>query len=142
MNRLEGDSRAGRLMVRSLNWRTRGPVTRWESRDDLIANCLRTASGGSSIQRLLFVDGPSVRTRKISPYECARAMGLPDSYKAPADRTAAYNLDWRRRGVPVVRHLAQHILEPTLRGSNREEFYTDAGKAVIAQDNGLNTGTS
>jgi DNA (cytosine-5)-methyltransferase 1 len=46
LERLDGDKLAGRLMVRSLNWRTRDLVTRWESRDDLVANCLRTASGG------------------------------------------------------------------------------------------------
>jgi DNA (cytosine-5)-methyltransferase 1 len=117
LERLDGDKLACRLMVRSLNWRTRGLVTRWESRDDLVANCLRTASGGSSIQRLLFVDGPSVRTRKISPREYARAMGLPDSYKAPADRTAAYNLIGDGVAVPVVRFLAQHIFEPVLQAS-------------------------
>jgi DNA (cytosine-5)-methyltransferase 1 len=55
-----------------------------------------------------------VRTRKISPLECARAMGLGSGYKLPADRTASYNLTGDAVVVPVVRHLAQHLLEPIL----------------------------
>ena len=114
LDRLAEDRRAGRLMVRSLNWRGRGEVTRWESRPDLIANCLRTGSGGSSIQRLMFVDGATVRTRKISPREYARAMGLPDSYKLPSGSTASYDLIGDGIAAPVVRHLAEHVLERVL----------------------------
>ena len=115
LDRLDEDKRAGGLLIRSLNSRTRDGIPRWESRPDLIANCLRTAGGGSSIQRLLFVDGTSVRTRKISPVEYARAMGLPDSYRLPAGLTAPYNLIGDGVVVPVVRWLAEHILEPILR---------------------------
>ena len=83
LDRLDEDKRAGGLVIRSLNYRTRNGIPQWESRDDLIANCLRTGSGGSNVQRLMFVDGPSVRTRKISPLEYARAMGLPKSTSCP-----------------------------------------------------------
>ena len=129
LDRLASDKRAGRLVVRSLNWRTRGPVTRWESRDDLIANCLRTASGGSSIQRLLFVEGPSVRTRKISPAEYAKAMGLPDAYKLPADRTATYSLTGDGVVVPAVGFLAEHLLEPVLRA---QKDLADSAQPIAA----------
>jgi DNA (cytosine-5)-methyltransferase 1 len=123
LDRLDGDKRAGGLVVRSINWRgdrkKKGKrITRWESRPDLIANCLRTASGGSNIQRLLFVEGDSVRTRKISPIEYARAMGLDPSYKLPAGRTAAYNLIGDGVSPPAVRHLAEHVLEPILRAAD------------------------
>jgi DNA (cytosine-5)-methyltransferase 1 len=114
LDRIEEDKRAGRLIVRSINWRTRGKATRWESRDDLIANCLRTASGGSSVQRLLFVDGASVRTRRISHREYARLMGFGDSYKLPDKITASYNLTGDGVAAPVVRFLAEHLLEPLL----------------------------
>jgi DNA (cytosine-5)-methyltransferase 1 len=122
LDRLNEDKRTGRLVVRSINWRgdrknAGKKVSRWESRPDLIANCLRTASGGSSTQSLLFVEGPSVRTRKISPLEYARTMGLPDSYRLPAGRTASYNLTGDGVVVPVVRYLAEHIFEPILQAS-------------------------
>ena len=63
LDRLEEDKRAGGLVIRSLNYRTRNGIPHGV-RDDLIANCLRTGSGGSNVQRLLFVDGPSVWTSK------------------------------------------------------------------------------
>jgi DNA polymerase I len=114
LDRLEEDKRAGELVVRSLNYRTRGGIPQWESRDDLIANCLRTGSGGSNVQRLMFVDGPSICTRKITPLEYARAMGLPESYQLPSARGAAYNLIGDGVSPPVIQHLARYIFEPLL----------------------------
>ena len=114
LDRLEEDKRAGGLVVRSLNYRTRNGIPQWESRDDLIANCLRTGSGGSNVQRLMFVDGPSVCTRKITPVEYARAMGLPESYQLPSARGATYDLIGDGVSPPVIRHLARYILEPLL----------------------------
>jgi DNA (cytosine-5)-methyltransferase 1 len=122
LDRLAEDRRAStanrKLVVRGINWRTRDEITRWESREDLIANCLRTASGGSSIQRLLFVEGNSTRTRKISSAEYAGAMGLGPGYKLPAGRTASYNLIGDGVSPPAVRFLAQHVLEPILRAAD------------------------
>ena len=120
LERLEDDKRAGRPIVRALNWRGgRGKekITRWESRADLIANLLRTASGGSSIQTLTFVDGDDVRTRKISPTEYARAMGLDADYELPTTHNAVYNLIGDGVCPPAIRFLAQHILEPVLAAS-------------------------
>ena len=114
LDRLEEDKRAGELVVRSLNYRTRNGIPQWESRDDLIANCLRTGSGGSNVQRLMFVDGPSICTRKITPLEYARVMGLPESYQLPSARGAAYNLIGDGVSPPVIRHLARYIFEPLL----------------------------
>ena len=114
LDRLEEDKRAGGLVVRSLNYRTRNAIPQWESRNDLIANCLRTGSGGSNVQRLMFVDGPSIYTRKITPLEYARAMGLPESYELPSALGAAYNLIGDGVSPPVIRHLARYIFEPLL----------------------------
>jgi DNA (cytosine-5)-methyltransferase 1 len=114
LDRLDEDKRAGELVVRGLNYRTRNGIPQWESRDDLIANCLRTGSGGSNVQRLMFVDGPSVWTRKITPLEYARTMGLPESYQLPSARGATYDLIGDGVSPPVVRHLARYIFEPLL----------------------------
>jgi DNA (cytosine-5)-methyltransferase 1 len=57
-------------------------------------------------------------------------MGLPDSYKAPADRTAAYNLIGDGVAVPVVRFLAEHILEPILQA---QRDLADSAKPIAAQ---------
>lgn len=50
----------------------------------------------------------------MSPREAARLMGLPDSYKLPANYNAAYHIAGDGVVVPVVRHIARNILEPIL----------------------------
>ena len=114
--KLDAMKRAGKRMVRGLNYRTR-KKPEWEIRDDELANCLRTAAGGSSVQRILIVDGEVVRTRFITPREGARLMGLPDSYVLPATLGDGHDLVGDGVCVNVVRHLAEHILEPILRAS-------------------------
>lgn len=87
---------------------------RAEIRFDGIAGCLRTPQGGSSRQTLMIVEGTSIRSRLLAAREAARLMGLPDSYKLPANYNRAYHLAGDGVVVPVVRHLAKHVLEPLL----------------------------
>lgn len=87
-------------------------VQRAEARFDGIAGCLRTPSGGSSRQMLLFVEGDSVRSRLLSPREAARLMGAPDDYPLPANQTAALHLFGDAVCAPVVRWLSQQLLAP------------------------------
>ena len=87
-------------------------VQRAEVRFDGLSGCLRTPSGGSSRQTILVVDGTSVRSRLLSTREAARLMGLPDAYLLPERYNAAYHLAGDGVAVPVVRHLAQHLIEP------------------------------
>jgi DNA (cytosine-5)-methyltransferase 1 len=93
---------------------------RAEVRFDDIAGCLRTPAGGSSRQTILVVDGDRVRSRLLSPREAARLMGLDDSYILPARYNDAYHVCGDGVCVPVVRHIAQRILEPLL-DANRTE---------------------
>jgi DNA (cytosine-5)-methyltransferase 1 len=86
-----------------------------EVRDDDIAGTLRTAGGGSSIEGLIAVKGESMRTRLLSPRECARLQGLPDTYRLPANTNVAYDLVGDGVCTLVVRHLAQFVFEPILR---------------------------
>jgi DNA (cytosine-5)-methyltransferase 1 len=117
--------RAGRRMVGGVYRRTReddagNKVQRAEVRFDDCAGCLRTPAGGSSRQMIIVVDGKKVRTRLLSPREAARLMGLPDSYELPHNYNDAYHVAGDGVVVPVVRHLANEIIEPLLRanGSN------------------------
>jgi DNA (cytosine-5)-methyltransferase 1 len=87
---------------------------RAEVRFDDIAGCLRTPSGGSSRQTILVVEGKKVRSRLLSPREAARLMGLSDEYRLPARYNDAYHVCGDGVCAPVVRHLAQHLLEPVL----------------------------
>ena len=87
-------------------------VQRAEARFDGIAGCLRTPTGGSSRQLLLFIEGDNIRSRLLTPREAARLMGVPDEYPLPASQTAALHLIGDAVCVPVVRWLSQHLLRP------------------------------
>jgi len=109
----------GQLNVGALYKRTRKDVfgkkqQRAEIRFDGKAGCLRTPTGGSSRQTLLFVEGQNIRSRLISSRETARLMGLPDNYQLPAKYNEAYHLTGDGIVVPVVSYLREHILAPTL----------------------------
>lgn len=92
--------------------RTRDGVQRFEIRDDGICGALRTASGGSSRQQLLIVEGVSVRLRLMAPREAARCMGIPDGYVLPANVNEALTLIGDGVAPPVVRFLSEKLLAP------------------------------
>lgn len=114
--RLEGRSgrAVGAVFRRSRNEDGR-TVQRAEVRFDGLAGCLRTPRGGSSRQSIVVVEQGAVRSRLISPREAARLMGLPDSYALPKTTTGALHVAGDGVAVPVVRWLAQELLEPLLR---------------------------
>ena len=109
----------GRQIVGTVYKRTRHnedgeKVQRAEIGFDGRAGCLRTPAGGSSHQIIVVVEGATVRSRLISARETARLMGLPDTYVLPGNYNEAYNLTGDGVVVPVVRHLAAHLIEPAL----------------------------
>jgi DNA (cytosine-5)-methyltransferase 1 len=91
-------------------------VQRAEARFDGLAGCLRTPRGGSSRQVIVVVEGGRARTRLLSSREAARLMGLPETYSLPGAATSALHVVGDGVAVPVVRWLAQEILEPLLTG--------------------------
>ncbi len=110
---------AGRRIVGAVYKRTRRDkfgrkAQRAEVRFDGVAGCLRTPAGGSSRQSIMLVHGETVKTRLLSAREAARLMGLPDTYRLPQRYNEAYHLAGDGIVVPVVRHLAAHLLEPHL----------------------------
>ena len=114
--------REGRHVVGGVYKRTRPDETgqkvqRAEVRFDDVSGCLRTPAGGSSRQLVLRVEGKSIQARLISSRETARLMGLPDNYILPENYNEAYHLTGDGVVVPVVRHIAAHILEPALRAA-------------------------
>jgi DNA (cytosine-5)-methyltransferase 1 len=111
---------AGERRVGAAFRRMRGAAQRTEARFDGLAGCLRTPGGGSSRQFLLVAEAGQVRSRLIAPREAARLMGLPDSYRLPRSANAALHLAGDGVAVPVVRHLAEAILEPLLSGAGAE----------------------
>jgi len=110
---------SGERMVGTVYRRTRPDETgvkrqRAEVRFDDVAGCLRTPAGGSSRQTIILVEGRRVRSRLMSARETARLMGLPEHYRLPGRYNDAYHLTGDGVAVPVVRWLAEQVLEPVL----------------------------
>ena len=110
---------SAKRMVGSVYRRTRPDANgvkrqRAEVRFDDLAGCLRTPAGGSSRQSILVIDGERVRSRLLSPREAARLMGLDDSYRLPERYNDAYHVCGDGVCAPVVRYIAETILEPIL----------------------------
>lgn len=117
--KVEDALRAGGRRIGGVYKRTRVDedgkrAQRAEVRFDDISGCLRTPVGGSSRQTLIVVEDGKVRSRLLSPREAARLMGLPETYVLPERYNEAYHLAGDGVVVPVVRHLAKHLLEPLL----------------------------
>ena len=87
---------------------------RVEVRFDGIAGCLRTPGGGSSRQIVFVVENGRVRSRLLTARETARLMGLADEYVLPKRYNDACHLTGDGVAVPVVRFLADQLLEPIL----------------------------
>jgi len=123
LQKLEKMKRFGQRTVGTIYKRTRQGVQRAELRWDGIAGCLRTPAGGSSRQLVLVVEGKKLRSRLLSSREAARLMGLPETYKLPANYNDAYHVAGDGVAAPVVRYLAGAILEPILQ--------TKAGRRTV-----------
>jgi DNA (cytosine-5)-methyltransferase 1 len=83
-----------------------------EIRFDGLAGCLRTPSGGSSKQLLIFKTQEGLKTRFLTPREAARLMGAADSYQLPGTHSDGYMAMGDAVALPVVKHLAQYLLYP------------------------------
>ncbi|HTW31115.1 MAG TPA: DNA cytosine methyltransferase [Candidatus Sulfotelmatobacter sp.] len=121
LQKVERAKRMRRRIVGGVYKRTRVDdegkrVQRAEIRFDDVSGCLRTPVGGSSRQSIVIVEGNKVRSRLLAPREAARLMGLPESYKLPEKYNEAYHLVGDGVVVPVVRFLAENILESLLAG--------------------------
>ena len=119
LDKVRAAKRDGRRIVGTAYKRTRRDAAgrktqRAEVRFDGVAGCLRTPAGGSSRQLVVFVEGRKVRSRLISSRETARLMGLPDEYELPNNYNEAYHLTGDGVVVPVVRFLAEVVIEPVL----------------------------
>lgn len=125
--KLDKMRQAGKRVVGTIYKRTRQGVQRAELRCDGIAGCLRTPAGGSSRQLVIIVNGEQVRSRLLSPREAARLMGLPDTYKLPANYNDAYHVAGDGLVVPAVRHLASSLIEPLI---NSNSHCVDLGMAA------------
>jgi DNA (cytosine-5)-methyltransferase 1 len=60
---------------------------------------------------ILISRGPRSRPRRLTPRECARLMGYPDSFQIPVSDTQAYRQFGNSVAVPVVSALAREVVK-------------------------------
>ncbi|HXT06941.1 MAG TPA: DNA cytosine methyltransferase [Roseiarcus sp.] len=125
-HKVKAAQKAGQRKVGTVYRRTRPDENgqkrqRAEVRFDEVFGCLRTPAGGSSRQIILVVEGKKIRSRLVSPREAARLMGLADDYRLPPRYNDAYHVCGDGVCAPVVRFLAETILEPILSHRARQK---------------------
>ena len=106
-------------------------VQRLEIRFDGLAGCLRTPDGGSSRQIIIVVENGIVRSRLLSPRECARLMGAPDNYKLMGSYNDCYRAMGDAVAVPVTRWLTSNLLRPLLEAN--KHLQADHDERLAAQ---------
>jgi DNA (cytosine-5)-methyltransferase 1 len=62
---------------------------------------------------ILIYQGEDKNPRRLTPRECARLMGFPDSFRIPVSDTRAYKQFGNSVVVDVMRHVAQ-LMQPKL----------------------------
>lgn len=101
---------------RTMYRRVRHGQQRAEIRKDNIAGCLRTAKGGSSRQMLVSVGKGRIDMRLVTPRECARLQGVPDSYPLPEKVNQALTGLGDAVCVPVITWIGENVLNPAIAG--------------------------
>ncbi|CAA6800917.1 MAG: DNA-cytosine methyltransferase (EC [uncultured Thiotrichaceae bacterium] len=69
---------------------------------------------------ILVYQGEDKNPRRLTPRECARLMGYPDSFKIPVSDTQAYKQFGNSVAVPVIREVAR-IMKPYIIASKEED---------------------
>ncbi len=78
---------------------------------------------------ILVYQGEKSRPRRLTPRECARLMGFPDTYRIPVSDTQAYRQFGNSVVVPVMREVARIMLPHVLALTRAQQ---DAHAAELA----------
>ena len=70
---------------------------------------------------ILVSRGKGRNPRRLTPRECARLMGFPDSFRIPVSDTQAYRQFGNSVAVPVIKEVAR-IMLPHIRELKEQEF--------------------
>ncbi len=94
--------------------RRRNGQQRAEVRNDDLAGCLRTASGGSGKQFLVKAGKGEIHMRAMTPREYARLQGVPDNFFISKNGVQALTGFGDAVCVPVINWITQYALNPLL----------------------------
>lgn len=89
-----------------------------ELRVDGLAGCLRTPRGGSGRQILLKAGRGRRQVRLLTPRECARLQGAPESFVIQTSLNRALFGFGDAVCVPAIAWIAEHGIEPAIAAAN------------------------
>lgn len=90
-----------------------------ETRDDGVAGCLRTGSGGSSRQILIVVSPDRIKMRYMTAREYGRLQGVEDSFWIPDNQSVGRYAFGDAVAVPVVAWIGHEIKRHVASASGR-----------------------
>ena len=70
---------------------------------------------------ILVHQGEEINPRRLTPRECARLMGFPDTFRIPVSDTQAYRQFGNSVVVPVIQEVAR-LMVPHIEGIMTEKF--------------------
>jgi DNA (cytosine-5)-methyltransferase 1 len=73
---------------------------------------------------ILIAQGPKSNPRRLTPRECARLMGFPDSFEIPVSDTQAYRQFGNSVVVPVVEAVAYQVVKSLRQPTDFEPILT------------------
>lgn len=136
-NRLEKAKQLARLTVKTVYLtayrRMRKGLVCLETRDDGIAGCLRTGSGGSSRQVLIVVSPDKIKMRYMTAREYARLQGVEDSFWIPNNQSVGRYAFGDAVAVPVVAWIGREIKRHLVIYSQRPVLLNDVAEIAVVQ---------
>ncbi len=73
--------------------------------------------------------------RRLTPRECARLQGFPDSFKIPVSDTQAYRQFGNAVAVPVIEEIAKEVIKTLTKKPKRTTPYSVQQKMAFVQAN-------
>lgn len=102
-----------------------------ETRDDGIAGCLRTGSGGSSRQILIVMSPDQIKMRYMTAREYGRLQGVEDSFWIPENQSVGRYAFGDAVAVPVVAWIGREIKRQLVVNSQRPVFLNQVTEIAV-----------
>lgn len=81
---------------------------------------------------ILVYQGPGKRPRRLTPRECARLMGFPDTFKIPVSDTQAYKQFGNSVVVPAIEEVARIMVPRVMELILRDPAHSDQRELGLA----------
>jgi DNA (cytosine-5)-methyltransferase 1 len=134
-NRLEQAKKSalitGKTLYLTAYRRMRKGLVCLETRDDGLAGCLRTGSGGSSQQILIVVSPDQIKMRYMTAREYGRLQGVEDSFWIPENQSVGRYAFGDAVAVPVVAWIGREIKRHLVVNSQSSVLLNEVAEVTV-----------